>query len=80
MPSEVGWSHHHGCPGGHQVGPLPVVPLDAVVARRAGRAGVVDAIEVGWTARLEPPAYTAFKVREMLELTEFELMKCRGIV
>lgn len=86
--SEVGWSHHHGRSGGHQIGPLPVVPLDAVVACCAGQAWVVDAIEVGRTTCFKPPACTEGPQSESsrygrerggeenLELIEFELMKC----
>lgn len=56
MLPEIGRAHHHGRHRHSQIGALPVVPLNAVVAHHAGRAGVVYAIEIGGAARFKPPA------------------------
>ncbi len=78
-PLEVCWAHHHGCHGSHQIWALPVVPLNAVVANHIGWAGVIYAIQVGWTASLKPPTCrgdVSESSREKSKLIEFKLMKC----
>lgn len=56
-PSEVRGSHHHG--GGAQgvAGPSEVVPLDAVELADVVADRVVNPVEVGETAGVEPPTW-----------------------
>lgn len=55
-PLEIGRAHHHGCHRRHQIGTFPVVPLNAIVAHRAGRAGVENTVQIGGATCLKPPS------------------------
>lgn len=65
-PPEIGRAHHHGCHCRHQVGTFPVVPLNAVVAHRAGRARVENAIQIGGATGLEPPSCGRKRIQQLM--------------
>lgn len=79
-PLEIGRAHHHGCHRRHQIGTFPVVPLNAVVAHRAGRAGVENAVQIGGATCLKPPSCRRNASNSWLEATwvQFKLMN-RGV-
>lgn len=79
-PLEIGRAHHHGRHRRHQIGTFPVVPLNAVVAHHAGRAGVENAIQIGGATCLKPPSCRRNASNSWLEATwvQFKLMN-RGI-
>lgn len=79
-PLEIGRAHHHGCHRRHQIGTFPVVPLNAVVAHRTGRAGVENAIQIGGATGFKPPSCRRNASNSWWEATrvQFKLMN-RGI-
>lgn len=76
-PPEIGRTHHHGRHRRHQIGTLPIVPLNAVVAHRAGWAGIENAIQIGRPTCLKPPACRRNTFENWWEVTwvQFKFVK-----